>query len=64
MSDLEVKETRLLPKLTVGMTFVVNEYPRIQVPRKQSTEPEKFQELSTSKQQMIMKRLINRVKDL
>ncbi len=63
MSDLDLKESRLLPKVSVDLNFVVNEFPRIRVPKKQD-EQEKFQEMNTAKQQMIMKRLIDHVKDI
>jgi hypothetical protein len=63
MSDLDLKESRLLPQVSAKMNFVVNEFPRIRVPKKQD-EQEKFQEMNTAKQQMLMKRLIDHVKEL
>ena len=63
MSDLEMKRTSQQPKMAVELNFVVNEFPKIQIP-KSNLEPEHFREMKTSKQQMLMKRLIDHVKDI
>ena len=64
MSDLDLKPTRQQPKLAAELNFVVNEFPRIRLPKNQPASPEQFQEMNTTKQQVLMKRLIDRVKDL
>ncbi len=64
MSDLEVKRTSQQPKMAVELNFMVNEFPKIQIPAGKPTEPEHFQEMKTAKQQMLMKRLIDHVKEL
>jgi hypothetical protein len=63
MSDLDLNKTRQQPKMAVELNFVVNEFPKIRVP-KGKQEPEHFQDMNTSKQQMLMQRLIDHVKDL
>ncbi len=63
MSDLDLNKTRQQPKMAVELNFVVNEFPKIQIP-KGKPEPEHFQEMKTSKQQMLKQRLIDHVKDL
>ena len=64
MSDLDLNKTRQQPKMAVELNFVVNEFPKIQIPKSKPTEPEHFQDMKTSKQQMLMKRLIDHVKDI
>jgi len=63
MSDLDTSKTNTLQKVSVAMTFVVNEFPRIQIPPRKA-EPKEFEDLSSPAQQKLMKRLIDRVKDL
>ena len=63
MSEIDVSKTSFT-HLATEMTFVVNEFPRIQVPSKQKKDPEQFNEMSTAKRQKLMERLIDRVKEI
>jgi hypothetical protein len=63
MTDLEIRKT-LLPGFSSDVTFVVNEFPRIQIPPKPKLDPDKFQDLRRSERQMLMERLIDKVKDI
>jgi hypothetical protein len=51
-------------KIAVNYDFIVNEFPRIKVPSKQNTDPQKFGEMSKIQRQLILKRLIERVDEI
>jgi hypothetical protein len=51
-------------KVAVRYDFVVNEFPRIQVPAAKKAGPEDFRDMSKIQRQLIVKRLIDRVDEI
>lgn len=51
-------------KVSVNYSFVVNEFPRIQVPRKPEQAPTDFREMPRMQRQMIVRRLIEHMHEL
>ncbi len=51
-------------KIALKVDFVVNEFPRIQVPAKKVENPQDFRDMNKLQRQLILKRLIERVNDI
>jgi hypothetical protein len=51
-------------KVSLDYSFVVNEFPRIRVPRKSEPAPTDFREMPKMQRQMIVRRLIEHLHEI
>jgi hypothetical protein len=63
MTDLQTKTVEVT-EMHLDLPFVVNEFQRVRIPPRTQSESKEFRQLANSQKQLVMERLIDRLKEL